>query len=57
MKSHIFSWLALVLGVMSGMFLIEIGKAIGYALPLLMSTCLMASIVLGFAADHFKENR
>ena len=57
MKSHILKWLALVLGVMSGMFLIEIGKAVGYALPLLMSACLMASLVLSFAADYFKENR
>ena len=57
MKSRILNWLALVLGVMSGMFLIEIGKAVGYALPLLMSICLMASLVLGSAADHFKEER
>ena len=57
MKSRILNWLALVLGVMAGMFLIEIGKAVGYALPLLMAACLMASLVLGFAADHFKEER
>ncbi|WP_157975809.1 hypothetical protein [Brachybacterium sp. YJGR34] len=55
MKSHVLNWLALLFGVMSGLLLIELGRAVGYTVPLLMSGCLFASLVLGLAADHFKE--
>lgn len=55
MKSQILNWFALLFGVVSGLLLVELAKEVGYALPLIMSGCLCASLVLGFAADHFKE--
>ena len=55
MKSMILNWLAMTFGVMAGLMLVELGKAVGYTVPLLMSGCLCAAFVLGVAADHFKE--
>lgn len=57
MKSMILNWLAMTFAVTAGILLIELGKTVGYTVPLLMSGCLCASLVLGLAADHFKENR
>lgn len=57
MKSSVYQWLAIMLGVFAGSMLYQLAQIIGWGWPLVYTAAIMLSLAFGYAAAATKETR